>query len=282
MTGLPAAVRGRVVAEALRRREPSVPTGPHARAFAEAFTALDALLRDLSSEEWATQVIHDWDVQQTVVHLMAGDGAVCAAAGVPEAIRLPPYEGPFASMAQFGGPVGEWEGRSRYIMARHHGRPYRMSWHAWRAQARSLLKSRASRERDDAPVEYAGRTLALADAYLARGFETWLHADDIGRAVGRPFPEPSPESMEHLVELGFATLGLLESEVAAKLVVDGPGGATVSLGAGEPKAELRLSSTDFCRLLGGNRRPDETEVEVQGDPDTANAALIAVASLAIL
>ncbi|MEU8136971.1 maleylpyruvate isomerase family mycothiol-dependent enzyme [Streptodolium elevatio] len=282
MTGLPAAVRGRVVAEALRRREPSIPTGAHARAFAEAFAGLDALLRDLSSEEWATQVVHDWDVQQTVVHLMAGDGAVCAAAGVPEAIRLPPYEGPFASMQHFGGPVGEWEGRSRYIMARHHGRPYRMSWHAWRAQARSLLKCRAARERDETPVQYAGRILPLADAYLARGFETWLHADDIGRAVGRRFPEPSPEPMALLVELGVATLGLLKSQIGAVLVIDGPGAVTAALGSGETSAELRLSSSDFCRLLGGNRRMDEIDVEVHGDPATAAAALAAVASLAIL
>lgn len=282
MTGLPAAVRGRVVAEAVRRREPSIPTGPHARAFAEAFAGLDVLLRDLSSEEWATTVVHDWDVQQTVVHLMAGDGAVCAAACVPEAIRLPPYDGPFASMREFGGPVGEWEGRSRYIMARHHGRPYRMSWHAWRAQARSLLKCRAARERDETPVEYAGRTLPLADAYLARGFETWLHADDIGRAVGRPFPEPSSEPMALLVELGVATLGLLKAEIGARLVLEGPGAVTVALGGGEVQAELRLSSPDFCRLLGGNRRTDEIAVVVQGDTETADAALAAVASLAIL
>lgn len=282
MTGLPAAVRGRVVAEALRRREPVIPTAPHARAYAESFAALDALLRDLSSEEWSTRVIREWDVQETVVHLMAGDGAVCAAANVPEAIRLPPYDGPFASMEQFGGPVGAWEGRSHYIMARHHGRPYRMSWHAWRAQARSLLKCRAARERDETPIEYAGRTLPLAEAYLARGFETWLHADDIGRAVGRLVPEPSPEAMEFLVELGVATLGLLTDKVGARLVLEGPGAVTAGLGGAEIAAELRLSTSDFCRLLGGNRRTDEIAVVVAGDAATADAALAAVASLAIL
>ncbi|MCF2531408.1 maleylpyruvate isomerase N-terminal domain-containing protein [Yinghuangia soli] len=282
MNALPAALRDRVMGEAVRRRPPAVQTGPHARAYAHAVASLDAMLRSLTADEWALPVRHDWDVQRTVVHLMAGDGALCAAARVPEAVPLPRYEGLFAEADIPGSPGAGWAGRSTYVLSRHSGRPFRMSWHAWRAQSRSLLGCPAARDRDETAIEYAGRRMSLADAFLARGFETWLHGDDIGRAVGRPMPEPADESMALLVGLGLAMLSKADLPAQTRLALTGPGAADARLGVGPVAAELTMSTSDFCRLLGGNRRADEIAVRADGDADAAEQALAAIAAMAIL
>lgn len=282
MTGLPAALRERVLDEAVHRRPPAVPTGPHARAYAHAVAGLDVMLRSLSPEEWSNDVRHGWDVQRTVVHLMAGDGVLCGPAGVAEAVPLPPYEGVFAAADIPGTPVTGWVGRSDYVLSRHSGRPFRMSWHAWRTQARSLLVCPAAQERDETRIEYAGRRISLADAYLARGFETWLHGDDIGRAVGRRMPEPVAESMALLVGLGLAMLSKADLPAQTRLALTGPGAADARLGVGPVAAELTMSTTDFCRLLGGNREADQIDYQATGDPETARQAIAAIAARAIL
>lgn len=268
MSALSAAVRDRVMTEAARKRPPAERTAPHAQVYAHAVAALDALLGDLSPEEWTTPVIHDWDVHLTVAHLLAGDGALCSAAGVPEAH---PYDA-----------AQDWDARSRAVLARHTGKPHRETRDAWRDQARALLAAPAAHEPCDTRLSYAGAPMTLTDAYLARGFETWLHGDDIGRAVGRAVPEPLPETMPTLVALGLVMLRQVPGPPPVRVTLTGPGAAVTQYGAAPPHAELTMTASDFCRLLGGNRRADEITVEAQGDDGTVSEALEMIASMAIL
>lgn len=262
-----AELRARVVAEAARRRPPTPDTGAHARAYAHAVAGLDVLLRTLAPAHWERPVVHAWDVRGTVAHLMAGDGVLCPAAGVAEALPV---------------PAVDWAERSRRVLAANRETPYAEVHAMWRAQAHALLACPAAHTPDPAPVDYAGRDLTLGEAYLARGFETWLHADDIGRAVGRPAPEPADAVMPALVGLGVALLGTAETAARAALVLTGPGGTDTVLGDGPPAAELTLSTSDFCRLLGGNRTSRQIGVTVRGDRDHADLALATIAALAIL
>ncbi|MDI2128223.1 maleylpyruvate isomerase family mycothiol-dependent enzyme [Yinghuangia seranimata] len=272
MTRPPEHLRARTLAGLALCRTPAPPTAAFAAPYAHAVAGLDALLRDLTRAEWATPVVHGWDVHGTVAHLMAGDGLLCAGAGTPEAVHVPKAA------------RGDWGARTRYVVAVENARSPHATWGSWHSQAAALLDSDAARHHRDIHLEFAGRHVLLADAYLARGFETWLHTDDIGRAVGRRVPDPEPETMPALVGLGTATLACTypTPPAATTLTLTGPGATTTTLGTGVSTAEVTMTTVDFCRLLGGNRRAENLTIGTDGDPESATWLLQAIASLAIL
>lgn len=272
MTRPPENLRARVMAGLVLCRRPAVRTAGFAAAYAHAVAGLDALIRDLAADEWSLHVRHGWNVRETLGHVFAGDGALCARAHVPELLPVPDQV------------AADWEARTRHVLSRQRSWTTVQVRNVWYEQARSLLHADAARFRNDAPVNHGGRLVPLSDAYLARGLETWLHADDIGRAVGRRVPGPEPETMPLLVRLGTEMLETAHPrpERCARLTVHGPGSAELTLGSGPLDAEVALAGTDFCRLLGGNRAPDETPAETRGDPHAAAWLLREIAALAVL
>ncbi|WP_067453658.1 maleylpyruvate isomerase N-terminal domain-containing protein [Actinomadura macra] len=60
-----------------RARRPAAPSVPdYAAPYAAQVSLLDALLAEMSSCDWSTTVIYDWNVQDVVAHLSATDGLV--------------------------------------------------------------------------------------------------------------------------------------------------------------------------------------------------------------
>jgi Mycothiol maleylpyruvate isomerase N-terminal domain/Putative zinc-finger len=128
----PRRLRGAVLEAALARR-------PAARADAGAGYAawvhrFDALLQDLTPEQWRRRVVHGWSVQDLVAHLSATDELLAAQlAPVPAAAPEGPAEADAALPAR----------RSAAAIDEHRGRPPERTRTAWRAQADRLLRDAA-------------------------------------------------------------------------------------------------------------------------------------------
>ncbi|MFC8129317.1 maleylpyruvate isomerase family mycothiol-dependent enzyme [Streptomyces sp. NPDC057302] len=270
----------RGLALALRTRPAASRTAPHAAPYAAAVAGLQALLGELDGS-WSTPVVHDWDVHDTVAHLLAADQ--------PLAVRLGLRE-PSVCDGVDGTPWREaWATRTEEVLARERGRSPAETVASWRAQATALL---ASPEAHD--PELAGRTtklmgarLPVTDHFLVRAFEAWVHTDDIGRALDLPVPAPRTPHLWQLVRLAVRILELALGSKApdVALTVAGEGGEVTWIlgeGAAPVSAELVLDPVDFCLLMGGRVDPATVPRGVSGDNSAAAHILTRASSLAWL
>ncbi|MEV7191888.1 maleylpyruvate isomerase family mycothiol-dependent enzyme [Streptomyces sp. NPDC093510] len=267
---------------ALRSRAPALRTAPHAAPYAAAVAGLQALLGELDERGWGTPVVHDWDVHDTVAHLIAADEPLARHLGLPARVPCSPAPG--------GAPWrAVWEARTREVIRRERPRTPAQTVSTWRLQAAGLLSSRAAHDPEHAAraTVLAGVRLPVADHFLTRAFETWVHADDIGVALDRPVPPPPSPHLWQLVRLGIRLLGpaLGPQAPAVALTVAGDGDEKEwVLGSSDDpvRAELVLAPVDFCLLVGGRRAPDQVPRGTAGDESAVRRVLARAASLAWL
>lgn len=270
-----------VLALALRSRSPRTPgVAPHAAPYAAAVAGLQALVRELDGR-WGTPVVHDWDAHATVAHLVAADEHLAAALGLDT--RLP------ASHIPEGTPAGDaWELRTADVIAHEHARTPEETVATWAAQAAELLATPEARDPEIAAraVTIMGLRLPVADHFVIRAFEAWIHTDDIGRAVGIAVPPPPDAHLGQLVRLAVRVLGLALHDAPPVLFeVTGPAAGTswvLGSDAGPVAAELTLDPVDFCLLVGGRHAPDAVPKTVTGDEAAVRNVLETAASLAWL
>ena len=263
---------------ALRARPAGPRVAAHAAPYAAAVAGLKALLPELEGR-WATPVVHDWDVHATVAHLLAADEHLAGRLGVGS--RVP------ASRIEEGMPWADaWERRTADVIAHEHGRTPEETVADWAAQAGELL---ATPEAGDPvlaarAVTLMGLRLPVADHFLARAFETWIHTHDIGRALGLAVPPPPQEHLWQLVRLAVRVLGLALGPTAPPVLFAVTGGEEWVLGSGdEPvQAELTLDPVDFCLLIGGRHTPQSVPRGATGDAAAVRNVLERAASLAWL
>jgi uncharacterized protein (TIGR03083 family) len=252
----PAHLRPRVLAAALARRPSrqrlSEPFERQVDALAELLSELDTRQLELALPRYGT-------VSGLIEHLAGNDGLVAIDLGL--------------------GGVGR-AGTSP---------------HEWHEQARGLLRGVQSDASLDQPVRMAGRTpqwRPLRDALVQRAFETWIHADDVRRAVGRPSSPPPPEDLSAIVALGVRLLPLaLRSlgrdrpgqRAALHLAGAAPGSWSVPLandaGAGVEVVALRAEAVAFCELMASRRDAGSFAYEADGDQGAAADLLAAAATL---
>ncbi|MEU4203240.1 hypothetical protein AB0B79_11555 [Streptomyces sp. NPDC039022] len=315
--------RGRLMAAARAARPGQVTPAAHAAPYAGAVACLDALLRELdhAPARWGTPVVHDWDVQGTVAHLVAADEVLAERLGlapVTEAgtglgavpgTRPPEGYGPEGYGPEGYGPdtgtdpdapaAGRtpgarapwelrWAARTHEVVTYEHTRPPAETREAWRTQAHGLL---ALPEAGDEQLAAAATTLMglrlpVADHYVIRAFETWVHTRDIGRALGRTVPPPLPVHLQRFLGLTVRILDLALGPDARPVLlsVEGEAGGDWVLGSdAEPiAAELVLEATDFLLLVGGRQEPDEIARGQAGDAAASQRLLETATSLAWL
>lgn len=263
---------------ALRTR-PAVPrVAAHAAPYAVAVAGLKALLPELEGR-WATPVVHDWDVHATVAHLLAADEHLAARLGVEA--RVPP-----SRIEEGTGWEDAWDRRTADVIAHEHGRTPEETVADWSAQADELLATPEAYDAELAAraVTLMGLRLPVADHFLVRGFEAWIHTDDIGRALGLAVPPPPQEHLDQLVRLAVRVLGLTLGPTAPPVLFSVTGGEEWVLGSGdEPvQAELALDPVDFCLLVGGRYAPETVPRGETGDAAAVRNVLERAASLAWL
>lgn len=250
----------------------------HAAPYAAAVAGLKALLPELAGR-WATPVVHDWDAHATVAHLLAADEHLAARLGAGSRVPPSPVE---------EGPQWEdaWNRRTAEVIAHEHGRTPDETVADWAAQADELLGASEAHDVELAAraVTLMGLRLPVAEHFLVRAFETWIHTDDIGRALGLTVPPPPEQHLRQLIRLAVRILGLSLGPTAPPVLFSVTGGEEWVLGSeDEPvQTELTLDPLDFCLLVGGRRSPATVPRGTTGDAAAAQNVLERAASLAWL
>ncbi|MEV0322201.1 maleylpyruvate isomerase family mycothiol-dependent enzyme [Streptomyces sp. NPDC050658] len=279
MNGAP---RG-ALARALGARTAAPRTAPHAAPYAAAVTGLQALLAELDEHgPWGTPVVHDWDVHDTVAHLIAADEPLLRCVGAGRGGSVPPAVDGTAWRAV-------WAERTAELLAQERRRAPAETVAAWRAQSAALLATPAAHDTEAAgrSMTLMGVRLPLTDHFLVRGFETWVHTDDIGRALDRPVPPPLPDHLWQLVRLAVRildrALGARAEPVALTVSGEDRSVEWVLGSQDEPvAAELVLDPVDFCLLVGGRSDPAQIPRGVAGDEAAASRLLTRAADLSWL
>ena len=263
---------------ALRARPAAPRVAAHAAPYAAAVAGVKALLPEAEGR-WGTPVVHDWDVHATVAHLLAADEPLAGRLGI--AARVPA-----SAVPEGAGWEDVWNRRSADVIAREHGRTPAETVADWAAQAAALLAAPEARVPELAAraTMLMGVRLPVADHYVVRAFETWIHTDDIGRALGLAVPPPPAGYLGQLVRLAVRVLGLALGPAAPPVLFAVDGGEQWVLGSGdEPvRGELALDPVDFCLLVGGRHTPDEVPHRATGDEGAVRNVLERAASLSWL
>ena len=285
---LPAGLRDRVVAAALRARAAGRPDplpeqiAPD-EAFARAADAFHGLLRELPDADWARPALRDLDVQGLVGHLtgveedvqrcLAGDPAVAAADHVASTQA--------AAVRQAGRRPAETRAE-------------------WRLAAdRTIELARAC----DLGAEVAvhGLRIPVSLLLVVRAFELWVHDNDIRQATALPSSVPDPATLSLMTEVAArllpraAAITGADEPTSLHLVLTGPGGGTwdVPIGTGGTggaggegtavPADVVIVSdaVDFCRLVANRATPAGLDLHITGDAKRAAAVLAAAPVLAL-
>jgi uncharacterized protein (TIGR03083 family) len=228
---------------------------------------LDRLLTGLSEPQWLLPTGPHRSVWDLVVHLGGNDGPVATAAGV--------------SLSMMKDTLSTSDVR-----------------HGWRGQAHAIMDA-AARQGPRLlarQVDLAGRGAIrgpVREALIQRGFETWIHAEDVRASLRLPPQTPSAQQVSDIVNFALRLLpaamdaaGRAHSDKAIRMVLTGVGGGTrlVDLSAASPMfrtvvAELCLPAERFCRLLAGRFAVPSADVEIDGDPIAAIDFLTVAATM---
>ncbi|MFE1766078.1 zf-HC2 domain-containing protein [Streptomyces angustmyceticus] len=307
-------LRSRVLEGCLGRRPARIPVPEWATPYDAETAKLDALLRDMGEAEWRAPVRLRWfegerpveratTVAGVMGHLMAVDGLVATALGLPD---------PLGTAAPPGTP--DPLVRTETFWRTPEGEPDPLALRApWRDQSYALIGqvSFAGDRVAELAVPYGAFRLALRDAFLDRAFECWVHAGDIADAVDYPYEAPASGHLHQMVDLAARLLPsaladrrraglaappqrLVEAGAPGRtlhLEVEGNGGghwyialdSPAALGTPERTvAHIALDSAEFCQLAAGHISPEEAAAGQNGERDAIREVLFATASLSRL
>jgi uncharacterized protein (TIGR03083 family) len=251
---VPFRLRSTVLAAALARRPAGFPDPEALPSAAVPFAAevrkLDTLLREATAKQWRTRVLGELTTRGLVEHLNGHDAQLAAALDLP---------------------VSGQGSRAH---------------HVWRDLAFGLLRH-ALHAPLTGRVEVGGLSMPVRNAYLGRAFETWIHADDIRLAIGRPADPPRPADLRALAELHIRSLpaalrlsGRTPPDRTARVRLTGaftqewriPLTRTAPADT-EPAVTITADALEFCYLAANRRAPGSVPVTVTGDEAIAGDLL---------
>ena len=305
----PESLRRSVIEEAMRRRAPGRPAGTVAASPIDAYrTAAEEtrmLLASLAPADWSAPVAaydeQGWDVQGLVGHLVAVE-RYCAGRVDPGAGGFVPPEGTERDHIAMSMPT---------VLAQA-GQPPEATLAAWVGAADEVMAAVEGPAGVDLErrVSFHGMDYRLGSLLVARGFELWIHGDDIRDAVGRDRVVPDASRLTLMTDLAVRALRRRLARVAARdaagagagggvdrptvrLVLTGAGGGAWSVGAVDagdsggvgdvrPAPDVRIvaDAEAFCRLAARRIEPGDLGAHIDGDADLAARVLKAAGVLA--
>ncbi|MFF7632331.1 maleylpyruvate isomerase N-terminal domain-containing protein [Kitasatospora sp. NPDC008050] len=312
----PDGLRQQVLDFCLTRRAADLPVASWAAPYAAETAKLDALLRDLGPGEWQEMAELPWHggvlrrrPAEVLCHLAAVDGLLAQVLGLPDPVttaegRVPAQGGPPAGTAD---PFHALLDRSDRLARAHAGAAPQEVRSLWRAQTRAMLRG-AEPAAADKCVDYGFATVPVRDAFVDRAFETWIHGEDVARAVDYPYAAPTPPHLRQMVDLAARMLpvalagrrqaayagtapGAGGSARTLRLVIEGPANgewlipldgtahreeSSEAAAMGDPVAELVIDGVEFCQLAAAHRDPDRLPVGEYGDRAAIREVLAAV------
>jgi uncharacterized protein (TIGR03083 family) len=274
----------RVLEAATSARPPGRATGTEppitaVEAYRRTMMSFDALLSELTDDEWHQAVLRDLDIQGLVGHLIGVERQLHGALGVgPETAT---------STDHVASTQAEAVAQS--------GRPPAATHAEWRNLTSATVDhvealDRAGRER---PITLHTFTVPVERMLVVRSFESWTHEEDIRRATGRPLAAPDSARLRLMTELavsalpaGLARIDRPQPGRTARIVLTGPGGGTwqASLDRGQPgPTDVRIiaDAVEFCRLVANRRSQADVAPDVTGDAALAAVLLAGAQALAL-
>lgn len=276
---IPSGLGARIMSAARARRTPgySIESGQAsvdgAQVYEELTDIAGAGFHDLSAEGWTQPVQpYPWSVHDLLSHLLAAERYTAAQLGGPGAGELPdPEDDDHATFADA-------------TIAAERSRPPAHTLADWWdtvGRVRGLARPGMVPERR---VAFHGLAMDADALLVLRGFELWIHAEDVSRAAHTPVAIPSPAALRSMAELSVATLvplalGLVRSASAreVRIVLTGAGGGTwnLTLGDGRESSILVVDVVDYCRFAARRHDRSDLSVDIEGDTVLAEDVLAA-------
>ena len=230
---------------------------------------LDALVSDLSDEQWATGTpAPGWTIADQIAHLGWTDEQAILAATDAEAFTA-------AVTAWIDGSVSVDDAAA--ILA---ARPPAELLGWWR-ECRTRLAATLGEVPPGSKVPWFGPPMSAASMATARLMETWAHGQDVADALGvtrRP-----TDRLRHVAHIGvrardyaYRVNGLTPPAEEFRVDLVGPSGAAWSWGAEQAVQRVSGPALDFCLLVTRRRHRDDLAVAADG-PDAERWLSIAQA-----
>ncbi|MEU9577333.1 zf-HC2 domain-containing protein [Streptomyces chilikensis] len=315
-------LRTRVLDGCLDRRPPRIPVPEWAMPYDAETARLDALLQDIDEAEWHAPVRLRWieddeerqhraTVAKVLAHLLAVDGLVAVALGLPDPLSA--CAGGSSPLRGHGTPTS----RTRAYWAALHRPPTREVRDPWREQSHGLVRTASftGGTTGGLPVAYGPCEIPLRDALLERAFACWVHGGDIADAVNYPYRPPAPRHLHAMIDLaarrmpeaiaarrraglasrpGPGTRHLVPAGRPGRsllLEIEGRGGGEWLIPLDSPAAlpsehhvvaHVVLDDEEFAQLVAGHVRPRDAAAGQSGDRSAVADVLFAAASLSRL
>lgn len=225
--------------------------------------ALDDLVGDLADDQWSAPTPSPgWTVADQVAHLAYFDRAAALAIEDPEA---------FAELKQAFWEVAVQGAAATddYALAPFRAMAPAGLVAAWRRD-RSTLATASAGLADDGRVEWFGPSMGARSFLTARLMEVWAHGQDVVDALG--LARQATDRLAHVARLGFITRswsfvnrGLEAGDVAVRVRLDAPSGASWTYGDDDAPASVEGRAQDFCLVVTQRRHVDDTDLVLHGD-----------------
>ncbi len=219
---------------------------------------LDAMVADISEEQWAAQTpAEGWDVRDTIIHLVGADLAALQAVSDPEgfaATKEKMLSGRVPLEEAYGGPADD------------SGMATLTWWRESRSQMLDAFRQRGPKER----IPWFGPDMSTLSFATARLMETWSHGMDVAETLGATV-EPT-DRLRHVCHIGVTTRGwsyinrgmeIPAGDVRVELTA--PSGDTWTWGPDEAADVVRGDALDFCLLVTQRKPPSAVNLELVGD-----------------
>ena len=250
--------------------------GPFPAVYLSETDRFDAHVPD---DAWGVRTFNGLTVRDLVTHLASMESTVASVIGSP---TVP-------DVTEVG-----IERRTAIFLDRFRDRPLADVRAVWRASVEAV-RVWFDRAPADAAVPAFGLTLGRDALLVTRAFETWTHADDIRRAVGRALAPPPAPTLQRMADLAVTSMpaalevaGRAHPEKTARVVLTGDGGGDwlIPLGFGEagqtPDVVLTADVVDWCRVVSERMAPEDLPRTVVGDATLADDVAAAASAFATL
>lgn len=220
--------------------------------------SLDALVRDLPAEQWATATpAPGWSIAHQIGHLLWTDRVALIAV-----TDEPGFAAVVAEAAK--NPAGFVDAGAEELAAT----PPDVLLTDWR-ETRGLLHDALNDVTDGRKLPWFGPPMSAASMATARLMETWAHGLDVADALGvARIPTARLRSIAHIGvrtrDFAFAVHGLPAPSEEFHVELRAPDGSTWSWGPEDAAQRVTGSAEDFCLLVTQRRPRSELNVHADG------------------
>jgi uncharacterized protein (TIGR03083 family) len=268
------------VLEAARARRAGGDVDPFLAVYLTETGRLDALLDTIPDDTLHRRTFNGLTLRELVIHLAAMESSFAATLGVTT-------EPGIAETAV--------EARTAAFIEHYRGRPLADARARWREAVVAVRRWATDPTNADVGVQWLALYFTRESLLVARSFETWTHADDLRRVLGRPLESPPAGSLRLMADMSVTAMpaALEVAERAhrgktARVVLTGDGGGDwlIPLGFSEkgetPDVVLTADVVDWCRCVSERVAPEALARRVEGDPALADDLAAAASAFATL